>query len=306
MAYDITNFTDYVGRQNEFLTSTLFSGGDTGKFARFMTNVKGKESVPKIDGEATIQKGTCKTASGTTTVTEYFIEVTQWEYYEGFCEDDLQKKFPNTVLAPGSSNADAPSGWQEKTVDVKVASIQKQLELTYWQGDTGGTYSLFDGFIKLIDADGNAVDGNPTAITAVTGITVSNVIGIVDGIVAAADVDVKEADDFAVLCGNDVFDLYIQAVKNANNYHYSADNDGSTYMIGGSGKILRKVRGLNGTDRLFASRGSNFVVGMDVMDEETIMKIWYSEDDDKLYFRTKAKSGVVPVNIEEIVEFTLA
>jgi hypothetical protein len=45
---------------------------------------------------------------------------------------------------------------------------------------------------------------------------------------------------------------------------------------------------------------------MDVLDEENIMKIWYSEDDDKLYFRTKAKSGVVPVNIEEIVEFTLA
>jgi hypothetical protein len=77
-------------------------------------------------------------------------------------------------------------------------------------------------------------------------------------------------------------------------------------MIGGSGKQLRKVRGLNGTDRLFASRGSNFVVGMDVMDEETVMKIWFSEDDDKLYFRTKAKSGVVPVNVEEIVEFTLA
>ena len=56
MAYDITNFTDYVGRQNEFLTATLFSGGDTGKFARYMTNVKGKESVPKIDGDATIQK----------------------------------------------------------------------------------------------------------------------------------------------------------------------------------------------------------------------------------------------------------
>ena len=302
MAYDVSAFTDYVGRENDFLTSTLFSGGDTGKFARFMTGVKGKTSIPKIDGDATIQKGTCKTASGDTDITEYFIEVEQWEYFEGFCEDDLQNKFPNTVLAPGSSNSDAPPQWQEKVVDVKVASIQKTLELTYWQGDTDGTYTLFDGFLKLIDADGNAVDGNTTSATA---ITAANVVGLVDAMINASDVDVKEADDFAVLVGNDTFSLYIQALKTANNYHFSPENDGQTYMIGGSNIVLRKVRGLNGTDRMFAGRGSAFVVGMDVEAEEEIFNIWYSEDDDLLYFRTKAKSGVVPVNIDEIVEFTL-
>ena len=302
MAYDVSAFTDYVGRENDFLTSTLFSGGDTGKFARFMTGVKGKTSIPKIDGDATIQKGTCKTASGDTDITEYFIEVEQWEYFEGFCEDDLQNKFPNTVLAPGSSNSDAPPQWQEKVVDVKVASIQKTLELTYWQGDTDGTYTLFDGFLKLIDADGNAVDGNTTSATA---ITAANVVGLVDAMINASDVDVKEADDFAVLVGNDTFSLYIQALKTANNYHFSPENDGQTYMIGGSNIVLRKVRGLNGTDRMFAGRGSAFVVGMDVEAEEEIFNIWFSEDDDLLYFRTKAKSGVVPVNIDEIVEFTL-
>jgi hypothetical protein len=123
--------------------------------------------------------------------------------------------------------------------------------------------------------------------------------------IVAAPVDTKEADDFQILVGNDVFDLYIQAVKDANNYHYNAENDGNTYMIGGSGKMLRKVRGLNGTDRMFAARGAFFVVGMDVEDEQTLIKIWYSEDDDKVYFRTKAKSGVTPVNIDEMVEFTL-
>ena len=302
MAYDVSAFTDYVGRENDFLTSTLFSGGDTGKFARFMTGVKGKTSIPKIDGDATIQKGTCKTASGDTDITEYFIEVEQWEYFEGFCEDDLQNKFPNTVLAPGSSNSDAPPQWQEKVVDVKVASIQKTLELTYWQGDTDGTYTLFDGFLKLIDADGNAVDGNTTSATA---ITAANVVGLVDAMINASDVDVKEADDFAVLVGNDTFSLYIQALKTANNYHFSPENDGQTYMIGGSNIVLRKVRGLNGTDRMFAGRGSAFVVGMDVEAEEEIFNIWFSEDDDLLYFRTKAKSGVVPVNVDEIVEFTL-
>lgn len=303
MAYDVTLFTDYVGRETEFLTATLFSGGDTGKFARFMTGVKGKTSIPRIDGDADLNPGTCVTTlTDDTDVTEYFIEVQPWNYKEAFCNDDLQDKFPNMVLAPGSNNQDTPPGWEETVVDVKTSAINKKLELTYWQGDTGGTYTLFDGFIKKIDAAATAIDGNTSAATA---ITKANIIGLVDDMIIAAPVDTKEADDFQVLVGNDTFDLYIQAVKDANNYHYNADNDGQTYMIGGSGKMLRKVRGLNGTDRMFAARGSFFVVGMDVDGEENILKVWYSEDDDLVYMQTKAKSGVTPTHIEEMVEFTL-
>jgi hypothetical protein len=422
MAYDVSAFTDYVGRENDFLTATLFSGGDTGKFARFMTGVKGKDSIPRIDGDAVIQKGSCsKSASGDTDITEYFIEVQDWTYKELFCQDDLQKKFPNSVLAPGSNNQDTPAGWEEKVVDVKTASIQKQLELTYWQGDTGGTYTLFDGYIKKIDAAASAIDGNVdnvaanqaevkatgtitlatsvagdyvivngltytgvsgaksdnseysidtsdtaaaldladsissdarhgvygylTALSALGVVTVTsnltgaegnkvamstpdvtitlsgatlsggidesiginkaNVIDIVDGMLTVVPIDVAEAEDFAVFVGNDTFNLYIQAIKDANNYHFSAENDGDTYTINGSGVLLRKVRGLNGTDRIFACRGSFFVVGMDVEEESNVIKIWYSEDDDVVYFQTKAKSGVTPTHIEEIVEFTL-
>lgn len=304
MAYDVTAFTDYVERSNEFLTATLFTGGDTGKFARFITGVKGKTSVPHIDGDAVLQSGTCKTPSGDTDVTEIFIEVQEWTYYEGFCQDDLQSKFPNTVLAPGSSNeGDTPKGWEEKTVDVKIASIQKTLELTYWQGNTiAGSYQLFDGFIKKIDAAGDAIDGNTTSATA---ITKTNVIGLVDDMIVAAPVDVQENDGFIVLVGNDVFNLYIAAQKTANNFHYAADNQDGVYTIGGSNVKLQRVRGLNGTDRMFASVGSNFILGADVKDEENIVKIWWSEDDDKTYFRTKAKSGTTIANSSEIVEFTL-
>lgn len=303
MSYDVSGFTDYVDRAKDFLTATLFIGGDTGKVARFMTGVKGKTSVPHIAGVAALQKGTCKDASGSTAVTEIFIEVQEWTYYEGFCEDDLQTKFPNTMLAPGSNNeGDAPKGWREKIVDVKVASIQLTLELTYWQGDTAGTYTLFDGFIKKIDAAGDAIDGNTTSATA---ITAANVIGLVDDMRTAAPVDVKEDAGFVILVGNDTFDLYIAAQKTANNYHYNADNSNGEYIIGGSAAKLMRIRGLNGTDRMFASVGSNFIVGSDVEGEDSIIDIWYAKEEDKVFFRTKAKSGVTIANSSEIVEFTL-
>lgn len=306
MSYDMTDFTDYIARANEFLTKTLFAGGDTAKFARYMTGVKGKTSVPSIDGAATLQAGNCKEPSGTTDIGEVIISVVPWTYFEGFCEDDLQSKFPNTVLAPGSQNGDnAPSGWQETIVNVKTASINETLELTYWQGDTAGTYSLFDGFIKQIDASGVAINGNTGGITAVDGITQANVIEAVDAMYVAMPAKVKRSGEAVILVGDDVFDLYIAALKAANLYHYSAEHDNGVLKIGGSRGTLQRVYGLDGTDRMFASKGSNFIVGADVQDEEEIIDAWYDKTDDKVYLRTKAKSGVVIANPEEIVQFTL-
>lgn len=302
MSFDLTGFTSHVEDSNDILTATLFTGGDTGKFARFETGVKGKRKIPTIEGDAILQKGTCKSASGTTVFDEVFIEVQEWTYHEDFCLGDLEDKLPNMVLAPGSNTESLPQAWESKMVDVKISSINKQLELTYWQGDTAGTYTMFDGFIKVIDALGTALDGNTTGATE---ITKSNIIGLVDDMVVKAPVDVKEDDTFEVFVGNDAFDLYIAAIKDANNFHISADNNGETYQIGGSAKTLRKVRGLNGTDRMYASVGRNFVVGMDVAAEENVMSIFYVEKDDKVNFRVKAKSGVNVFNAAEIVEFTV-
>lgn len=304
MAYDVTDFTDYIARSNEFLTATLFTGGDTAKFARFMTGIKGKTSIPHIDGAATLQKGVCKSPSGTTDIDEIFIEVTQWTYFEGFCEDDLQSKFPNTVLAPGSKNeGDTPKAWQETIIDVKVASINETLELTYWQGNTlAGSYQLFDGFIKKIDAAGDAVDGNTTNATA---ITKANIIGLVDDMYIASSAITKRSGELVIVLGDDAFDLFIAAQKTANQYHYSAEHDNGVYKIGGSRGTLQRVYGLDGTDRMFAARGSNFIIGADVEGEESIVDAWFDKTDDKVYLRTKAKSGAQVYNTSEIVEFTV-
>lgn len=302
--YDVTNFTDYIGRESEPITKALYIGGDTGKFAMFMGGIKGSTTIPTIDGEATLQAGHCKTPSGGVDVADLKISVEPWTFFENFCQDDLQSKFPNMVLKSGSSNADAPKGWEEKIIDLKTKSIQKKLELTYWQGDTAGTYTNFDGFIKLIDADGNAIDGNTSGANA---ITKANVIGLVDDMITASLVDVKENEAFVVQVGNDVFDLYISAQKAANQYHYSADHANGIYDIGGSGKKLMRVRGLNGTNRMFAGVGYDFVVGADVVaeSETPVIKVWYDETDDLVYMRAKGKSGVQVANIDEKVEFSV-
>lgn len=307
MAYDVSNFSNYIARENEALTATLFAGGDTARFALYMGGIKGTTSVPHIGDSATLQAGNCKSPSGDTTVTGVDITVQPFTVFEGFCEDDLQTKFPNTILAPGSNNHDVPSEMEDRIIETKASAINETLEQTYWQGIKGssGSFPLFDGFIKLIDAAGTAIDGNTADITAATGITTSNVVAAVGAMRVAAPAKVKRSKDFVIAVGDDVFDMYIQAQKKLNQYHYSAEHDEGVFKIGGSQGTLQRVYGLDGTDRMFASVGSNFIIGADVADESDVAKTWYDETDDKVYLRFKGKAGVQINNPSEIVEFTL-
>lgn len=301
MAYNLTNFQDYIARENLVLTKTLFAGGDTLKFARLINGVKGKTTVPHVVNEATLQKGGCAGPSGDAVGSTVDLEVAPFTVHEEFCNDDLQTKFPNTVLAPGSNNHDAPKEWEDAIIDNKISSVNEQLEVMYWQGDTDSG-DLFDGYIKQIDALNKSVDGNPTDATA---IDLSNVIELVEGMRTVAPAKVKRHRDFTILVGDDVFDMYIQALKAANLYHYSAEHSEGVIRIGGSGATLRRVYGLNETGRMFASVGYNFIVGADVEEEKDIVHMYYDEPSDKVGLRIKGKAGVTVSNPEEIVEFTL-
>ncbi|ORL45398.1 hypothetical protein [Zunongwangia atlantica] len=304
MAYDLTNFNDYIARQKEVLTATLFSGGDTGKFARFITNVKGSTEIPYLFSEANPQAGTCVNPTGDVTGETITLSVKPYTEHKTWCNDDLQTKFPATELAPGSMNNDAPKAWEEALIDSELASVQKFLELTRWQGDTAGSnYTLFDGFIKKIDANSDVVDGNTTSATE---ITIDNVRDLVDEMRDAAPIDVRESESFVILVGNEIFDLYIKAEKKANLYHYEPEHKNGEYRIGGSGATLMKVRGLAETKRMFASIGSNFVVGVDSEADAENIKMVLDEVTDKTHLKIRGKDGVQIVNPQEIVEFTLS
>ncbi|MEE1963562.1 hypothetical protein V1387_12765 [Allomuricauda taeanensis] len=304
MSYNISAFNDYIGREAKPLTKALFMGDNTALFSRVMTNVKGSVSVPHIGGEATLQKGTCPASSGTTPVTEVVLSVTPLVFQEEVCTDDLQDKFPNTVLMAGShTEGDQPKEFEEIYIDQKVSSIGKTLAMTYWQGDVStGSYQLFDGFIKKIDA-GSPIDGNTSSATT---LTKANVLGLVEDMITEAPVDVQESDRFVVYVGIDTFKKYISALKTANLYHFDPANKKNVYPIEEFNATLVGVRGLDGTDRMFAGDASNFILGNDLPEDEKVMKVIYDEPSDKTVFRSKMKAGTTVANIDEIVEFTLS
>lgn len=303
MAYNVSAFTNYIDRESGALTKALFMADNTARFSRVMSNIKGSITVPHIGGEATLQKGNCPDPSGSTVLTEVTLSVQPLVFAEAICTDDLQTKFSNTVLQSGSNTeGDQPAEFEEVYIDQKISSIGKALAMNYWQGNvSSGSYQLFDGFIKKVDA-GTAIDGNTSSATA---ITKANVLGLVEDMIEVASVDVQESEFFNVYVGIDTFNKYISALKAANLYHFSPENSQKVYRIEESNANLVGVRGLSGTNRMFAGSAMDFILGNDLPEDETVMKVIYSEDTDKTTFRTKLKAGVTLSNITEIVEFTL-
>lgn len=307
MALDLTKFNDYIARENNHLTKQLFAGGDTSKVALYMAGIKGSTVIPHMSGGATIQSGSCANPSGNTVMDEVTLEVKAFTVFEEFCTDDLQTKYPNMVLAPGSNNeGDAPAEWEEALVGIKISDINEQLENMYWQGTVAGG-DLFDGFIAKIDA-GTPISANEATIAGggVDVITVANVIAEVEGMRDAAPAKIKRDKDFSVFVGDDIFDLYIKALKSANLYHYAPEHDNGVFVVGGSGMKLIRVYGLDGTDRMFAGLGKNLIVGSDIENESQVADMFYDKVSDKTFLRVKAKAGVQVYNVAEVVEWSAA
>ncbi len=184
------------------------------------------------------------------------------------------------------------------------------MEKAYWKGDTtNGNPNLnkFDGFIKLIDAAGTAIDGNTASQSA---ISISNAVAIHDNILTSLPAALLDKDDVVIVEGWDTFRKLILGLKNENNFHYdaaSADKHltGELLLPGTNIRVVA-LHGLNDTNRIFAGRAGNFFIGTDLLNDYENFNIWYSRDNDEVRMKARWKAGVQVAFPNEIVEYTNA
>jgi hypothetical protein len=222
------------------------------------------------------------------------------------CPKTLEAKWLQTQMAPGSPES-VP--FEEQIGQEKASRIAKLIEVAMWQGDTvtsntNPNTNRFDGFNKIIDAvSASTVSGNTSAATA---ITTANIEDLIDNMYNAAPADIADADDLVLFVGIDTFKKYTTALRASNLFHYAADSEGMEIMIPATNVKMIAVGGLNGTDRMFLGRLTNFFVGTDLANEEEELKFWYSEDNDEVRFRASFKYGVQIAFPDQLVRFKLA
>jgi hypothetical protein len=269
--------------------------------------VKSAEALNILTSDVYFQADGCGyTASGNTTFTQRNITVGKIKVEETLCPKTLEAKWMQTQIAPGSPT-EVPFEVQIGTD--KSNNIAKLLEVSMWQGDTATSNTnpntnRFDGFTKIIDAaSASTIAGNTSSATA---ITIANVDDLIDNIYAAVPADIADSDDLVLWVGIDTFKKYTTALRNNNLFHYAADSEGMELIIPATNIKMIGVGGLNGTNRMFCGRLSNFFVGTDLANEEEEYKFWYSQDNDEVRFRATMKYGVQIAFPDQIVQFKLA
>jgi hypothetical protein len=285
----------------------------TATYMQKLTGVKSSIQVPALSDTLVWQNGgTCGlvNASGDTTISARVLTAGRIKAEKSWCIADLETKYTQLLLSPGSQYESLPGGIDEAFMNSVLGEQKERVELALWQGDTTkwqDYLNKFDGLVKIINAASGPVQANAAAyITPVTSITVSNVISVLQAVYSAIPVEILDKSDLRIFIGTDVSRLYQTALINANLFNFipSADSLGEYFLHGTNVKVV-PVAGLNGTSAIYALRSSNMFLGCDLEGEDEEMNVWYSQDYDTVYMRMKFKLGVQVSQTAEIVKFTI-
>ena len=296
----------YVDQNRDSLISGAVAGAKSAELLNLQVGYKSSGSINIMDTDVVFQADAAgRTPSGTTSLTQRVLTVGAIKIEEDIDVKALNAIYMQHALKAGSKDDVVP--FEQAWTALKVAKVASVLETAIWQGDTGsGNANLnqFDGFIKIVDAEA-AIDGNVGGVTAITGVTAANVIAILDGMYQSIPLSVLESGDVKIMVGFDMYRLYTQALKDANLYHYSADSSNFSIALAGTDVEIVALQGLSTTDRIFAGKPENFVIGTDLANEEEEFDVWYSKEDKIVKLDMAFKYGCQVAFPTEIVEFTL-
>jgi len=320
MAFTVTALTDYVHENEKEILRASILGAKTMGIINVKPGIKSSEELTIMDSTAPFQadSGCSYNSSGTTTFTNRALTVTGLMVSETLCPEDLEAKFLQRLVQPGSKHDQLPL--EQEIIDEKVQNIQRQLEMAVWQGDTSQTYNTnlkhFNGLLNLIDADSNVnvIDGNTGAQTD---ITASNAFTIFQNMYNVCPAQILDKSDLMYFCGWDTFRYLQTNLVNDNNFHYTGEAgnvaNGELILPGTNVKVVA-INGLNANndaalpatkqDRIILARASNLYFGTDLLSETDEFDVWYSQDDRNIKMLAAFKAGAQVAHLGEIVEYT--
>lgn len=312
MAFNVSSLSAYTKTNENMLLVRSFFSPKTASFMQKLPDVKSTIQVPNLDDVLVMQDGSsCGfNASGDTTISARVLTVGRIKVNKEWCVNDLETKYTQLLLAPGSYYEKLPGGIDQAFMETITGTLAEAIETAIWQGDTNSgdaNLNKFDGLVKIIGAASGVIDANTATYTTgapIATITVSNVRAVLDGVYSAIPAALRDKSDLKIFVGYDVAVLYNRALTAANLFHFvPPENAIGEFPLVGTNVMIVPVAGLNGTGDIYALRTSNMFLGFDKEGEEDNFKIWYSEDFDLVRFKSRFKYGVQVGRPNEIVKF---
>ena len=316
MALSLGTLSNYTKQLIEPLLTSAVIGARTQQLIMdggiVIPKAKSAVQIPLMDTDAVFQTDDCGySPSGTTSFTQRTITVGKIQVSETICPKNFEAKFTQEALKAGSTYTDFGNAqFLDAYLAKKNARIAAQIETAIWQGDItgsgGANLNKFDGLIKLIDA-GSPVDANVsgfTGVATISTITASNVVAATEGIYKAIPAEVMAKGDVKIFCGYDWYRLLIMAYRALNLFSYNPqDVNAQSFILPGTNIEIVPVNGLNGTGDAYAISLSNMAMAVDLENEESNYRVWYSEDNDEIRTKVAFKIGVNVGFTNETVKF---
>jgi hypothetical protein len=184
----------------------------------------------------------------------------------------------------------------------KVEATALEVDKILWRGANDanpyavvtGNLLLCSGFLQVgYDLSASTIN------IAKTGITKANGYVIVDDIITQAVAgNAVLAEENNIYLSPADYQAYLQSLRTLNLFHYdiTTAKDITSILHPGSMFQVIPVHGLNGSNRIFIGKKSNFFIGTDLVSDYSGFKLWWSQDNQevrmKCQFRIGAQTGV--------------
>jgi len=159
MADSLTiNSSTYAGELAlPYINAAILSGDTLAKnYVTIKEGVKYKAVLKKLSNAASlVQSGTnCDfSQAGSLNLDESVLTVTDLKTNLELCKSEFARDWEAAQTGRGFINDVVPSNFADFLIGYAAAKVGETIEYTIWQGDTGGTYTSFDGFEKKINAN---------------------------------------------------------------------------------------------------------------------------------------------------------
>jgi hypothetical protein len=300
MATTTSLTTSFVGEAATELINKMFFGAKTvgdGNIT-IKDDVNKSYAIRRLAGTGLIAAPTCDfTPAGTVTIDENVLTPAPFEVNLQMCKKDFKHVDWSSVRMGTGANRKLSQDVVDAVIAEVLGHVGNEIEYSIWQGDTAGaTYTLIDGFIKLLTA--GVAAGNKTTPAGTTAANVVAQLGAMYDI-AASQAWFANPDVMFWVAPNCAA-AYKQALANQGYMDQYQAGDKPLNFVG---VPIAVAPGMEASNMVLSHKGNLYFGTESVSDyNEVILKDMADVDlSDNVRFRSYATMGVQVGWYEEIV-----
>lgn len=220
----LTDNTTFYGKDAEGFFKKVLTTGLAKNELTLVPNVKSKIKLAYSDLGNILQAEDCSFSStGEGSLNQKTMEVCDLKVNLEYCATTFEANYLSAQLRAGSNNEEVvPTSYADFVVNYVAEKVSSDLEKVMFQGNTATAsypYSLCDGLIKQLQADGDVVDVSATASTIVS----TNVVGELNRLLNSVAAEVRSAANFKIFVSQEIAFAYKQA---------QASTTGGLFLVG--------------------------------------------------------------------------